>query len=50
MRKQYMKPAMKVYEMKPARIICTSGGDPTNPWNQDFGYAPGIDNDKNHLA
>ena len=45
MRKQYMKPAMKVYEMKPARIICTSGGD-----GPEFGYTPGIDNDKNHLA
>lgn len=45
MRKQYMKPAMKVYEMKPARIICTSGGE-----GPEFGYTPGIDNDKNHLA
>ena len=36
---------MKVYELKPDRIICTSGGD-----GPEFGYTPGIDNDMNHLA
>ena len=40
-----MKPAMKVYELKPARIICTSSGE-----GPEFGYTPGIDNDMNHLA
>ncbi len=44
-KKNYEKPAMKVYELKPARIICTSGGD-----GPEFGYTPGIDNDMNHLA
>ena len=41
-KKNYEKPAMKVYELKPARIICTSA--------PEFGYTPGIDNDMNHLA
>jgi hypothetical protein len=48
MKKQYMNPAVKVYEMKPACIICTS--DPTDPYDRDFGYTPDIDNNMKHLA
>lgn len=46
MKKQYMKPSMKVYELQGrARILCGSG-------EPDYwGYAaPGIDNENNNLA
>ena len=46
-KKNYEKPSMKVYEMKPARIICTSGGNDPDYWGYN---TPAIDNDMNHLA
>ena len=44
-KKEYTKPAMKVYELQHRQtILCGSGDD-------YWGYtAPGIDNDMNHLA
>ena len=44
-KKNYEKPSIKVYEMKSAGIICTSGGD------DYWGYtAPGTGEDKNRLV
>lgn len=44
-KKEYTKPAMKMYELQHRQtILCGSGDD-------YWGYtAPGIDNDMNHLA
>jgi len=35
MKKDYKKPTMKVVEMRPARIICTSDSEP-NGYPYDF--------------
>lgn len=44
MKKKYMKPSMKVYEIGVAKIICTSDQD----WN--LNYIPGQPTDDKHLA
>ena len=47
MKKTYMKPSMKVYELQRHQmILCGSSNDPDY-----WGYnTPAIDNDMNHLA
>ena len=47
MKKKYMKPSMKVYEMGVAKIICTS--EP-NGYPGNFNYIPGQSDDEKHLA
>ena len=47
MKKQYEKPSMKVYELKGrSQILAGSPG----PYDHDFGYMPGVNNDMNKTA
>ena len=48
MKKQYMKPSMKVYKLN-SHSQLLAGSSP-HDWDGPVGYAPGIDEDKNHLA
>ena len=48
MKKKYMKPSMKVYEMGVTKIIC--GSDPTPGYPGNFNYIPGQQPDEKHLA
>ena len=46
-KKQYIKPSMIVYDMKPSRLMCTSGDD----WNLNYlPTIPGQPDNENHLA
>lgn len=46
MKKQYMKPSMKVYKVHMTHLICTSGGDRGIPgYDDDFGYMPNFGED-----
>ena len=47
MKKQYEKPSMKVYEIKGRSQILSGSPD---PYNQDFGYMPGFNEDMNKKA
>ena len=47
MKKQYIKPAMKVYELQSHAQILV--GSYPSDWNGPVGYAPGADDEK-HLA
>ena len=47
MKKQYEKPSMKVYELKGHSQILA--GSPA-PYDHDFGYMPGVNEDKHYLA
>lgn len=47
MKKQYEKPSMKVYELKRRSQILAGSPD---PYNQDFGYMPGGNDDMNKTA
>lgn len=49
-KKKYIKPSMKVYEVKMSQIICQSGGQRRGPrdWDDEFGYIPGAG--ETHLA
>ena len=48
MKKKYMKPSMKVYDIKKTLILCASPEAPGYPG--PFGYAPGADENQNKLA
>lgn len=41
MEKQYMKPAMQVYDIRPTQILCGSGDADPYDYPLPFGYAPG---------
>lgn len=47
MKKNYVKPEMKVYELKRQQQLLVGSPD---GWNQGIGYAPGIDADVNKTA
>ena len=50
MKKQYIKPAMKVYPLNGTPQILAGSGYPDD-WNGPVGYAPGLaDKEMNHLA
>ena len=46
MKKRYIKPSMKVYQIEKRRILCGSPGD-KDPW---LNYAPAQPTDEKHLA
>ena len=45
MKRRYIKPSMKVYELKQKPMIL-AGSDKPDQW----GYMPGLPHDENHLA
>ena len=47
MKKQYEKPSMKVYELKGRSQILAGSPD---PYDRDFGYMPGVNDDMNTTA
>jgi hypothetical protein len=47
MKKQYEKPSMKVYELKGRSQILAGSPD---PYDRDFGYMPGVNDDMNKTA
>lgn len=48
MKKQYMKPSVRVYELKGrSQILCGSGGD---PYDEDFAYMPSVEKAENKLV
>lgn len=49
MKKKYMKPSMKVYDIKKTLILCASPEAPGYPGGP-FGYASGADENQNKLA
>ncbi len=43
-KKTYQKPSMKVFDIKPAQILCGSPDDPYN-WQHPGAYIPGAPSD-----
>ena len=41
MKKQYMKPAMQTYGIRPIQMLCGSGDGEPKGYPYQFGYAPG---------
>ena len=49
MKKQYMKPVMKVYSLNQQSQLLTGSSYPSD-WDGPVGYTPGADEDLNKLA
>jgi len=51
MKKQYMKPSMKVYNLQHrTMILCGSDEKGIPSYDDDYGYIPRIGDGSNHLA
>lgn len=48
MKKKYQKPAMRVVKLQHRTHLLAGSG--ISGYDDDFGYIPGIGNDRNHLA